>query len=339
MPNTKKHTTKNYSGPANPHSLKKGSLLSDFVSFLAKPDYDRHEDRKRSLGKLHDLFRLWALGMVVSGVLGVAASQVIGLAGYDTTQNTVLDLFFDQPLYVIMFLAFVWAPFTEEFTFRLGLKYSPYRLAFTASFVLLILFTFLSENIPEVRSWLAGSLENVGTFWRLAIYLGLVGLLGLLLGKWWSVRLPHTRVERFYRAHFGWIFYFSVIVFGVVHIFNYYNLDQYWYLFPLLVLPQMVFGAVFAYIRVIYGMVWAIFAHFFHNAVFSVPVLVLSFLPSRVLEGVNQGTPQALEGLTGDQRLLISVFSLSVLLLAVAVLTAFVHLLVEYERSQRANRA
>lgn len=315
------------------------SLLRDFFSFLAKPDYDGQSIRKKLPGKLRDTFRLWSFGIVVAGGLSLLASFFIDKAGYDPSQNTVIDLFFSQPFYVVILMVFVWAPVTEELTFRLGLKYSPYRLSFTAGFVIIVVASFLAESIPEIREWVVGALSGLSTVGRLAAYLGIVTVIGILLGRWWSYKLPHKRISRFYRKHFALLFYLSSVVFGLVHIFNYYNLDQFWYLFPLLVIPQTIFGIIFAYIRVYYGLIWAIFSHFIHNAAVSMPILVYSFFPQPVFEKLAAGNPAALENLSQAQSMTITLFSLSMLVLAVAVLGSFAGMLLEYLRERKRVKA
>ena len=71
----------------------------------------------------------------------------------------------------------------------------------------------------------------------------------------------------YYRSsvYFKWIFYFSAITFGQIHIINY-QIDTTHYLFiPFITLSQTFTGLLFGFVRVVYGFGYAILLHSLHN--------------------------------------------------------------------------
>lgn len=314
-----------------------GSLLGGFLSYLKKPDYSLEESGLSMRSKFFCFFRLWSLAVIVAGILGGLASVLIQQAGYDTAQNSVVDLFFSQPVYVFIFLALIWAPFTEEMTFRLWLRYSPYRLGFALVLIFLLILNFLAEGLPEIGAWFTEVLAGFSLAGRTVLFLVLVSLFGFVLGSFFVRVLPHEKIRGFYHRRFAWIFYGSTAVFGLVHIFNYYNLGSLWYLVPFLVLPQLIFGAIFAYVRMLYGVGWAMIGHFVHNAVISAPVLVFAFVPPRILEALQSGESTALEKLGYLDGLLVTLFSFSLIILALAVVASVIGVLSEYWKTRPAR--
>jgi membrane protease YdiL (CAAX protease family) len=57
------------------------------------------------------------------------------------------------------------------------------------------------------------------------------------------------------------LFLFSSLVFGLIHITNYVNLQSPWYLYPVITSPQIFCGFKFAQVRNNYGLKYSIFLH------------------------------------------------------------------------------
>jgi membrane protease YdiL (CAAX protease family) len=68
-------------------------------------------------------------------------------------------------------------------------------------------------------------------------------------------------------------FYIFSVIFGLVHIFNFEITTNVLLLAPLLVLPQLLVGAYFGYIRVRFGLIWSVLLHGCYNAT----LLIMSF--------------------------------------------------------------
>ncbi len=78
--------------------------------------------------------------------------------------------------------------------------------------------------------------------------------------------------------YFKYAFYSSILLFGIIHITNFENINgQYWAV-PVLVLPQLCAGVFFGFIRVKLGLLWSMLLHAAHNLVLIGPVIILKLL-------------------------------------------------------------
>lgn len=142
-------------------------------------------------------------------------------------------------------IAVLIAPFLEEMAFRYFLRR------------------------PSVAWWLVPLIMA-------AFLLGVNDLSRSLYGLTFILLLLHQRygkinyvLARFWKKHLGVFFYLSVLVFGLMHLYNFSG--QIGLLHVLLVLPQLSAGLVLGYIRMSYGIGASIFAHCVYNAI---PVLL-----------------------------------------------------------------
>ncbi len=78
--------------------------------------------------------------------------------------------------------------------------------------------------------------------------------------------------------YFKYAFYTSVLLFGIIHIFNLEGDAQLYYYTPLLIAPQLITGIFLGYIRVILGLKWSILFHATFNTVLIGPLLLLKIL-------------------------------------------------------------
>ena len=78
--------------------------------------------------------------------------------------------------------------------------------------------------------------------------------------------------------NFKYIFYVLTLVFGYIHISNFEITTTTLLLSPLLVAPQIAVGALFGFIRVRFGLIWAILLHATYNLVLFVPFVIAKVL-------------------------------------------------------------
>lgn len=79
-------------------------------------------------------------------------------------------------------------------------------------------------------------------------------------------------------VYFPYAFYISVLLFGLIHISNFENLNGHYWAVPLLVLPQLCAGVFLGFIRVRHGLIWSILLNAAHNLVLVGPILVFKLL-------------------------------------------------------------
>ena len=82
------------------------------------------------------------------------------------------------------------------------------------------------------------------------------------------------RVKKIWYKYYVYIFYFSALLFGFVHIFNFG--DATLWLFPILTLPQICIGVFLGYLRVRYNLFMGFLLHAIHNLIFFLPFLLTS---------------------------------------------------------------
>ena len=85
------------------------------------------------------------------------------------------------------------------------------------------------------------------------------------------------------KKSFKWFYYISSVLFGLVHVFNYENSEDFIYTFWLVTSAQIFIGLLFGYLRVTYGLWYAILLHAVHNFV----ILNFSYLTEFITEKVN----------------------------------------------------
>jgi len=91
-----------------------------------------------------------------------------------------------------------------------------------------------------------------------------------------------------WKKKYTYIFYFSAILFGIVHITNYKLSYTILLLSPILIAPQILVGLFIGFLRVRYGFVWGFLLHALHNALFvGITILSLSNQPIKL----NTETP------------------------------------------------
>ena len=77
---------------------------------------------------------------------------------------------------------------------------------------------------------------------------------------------------------FKYTFYLSVVLFGGIHLANFSDFTQHIWMAPLLISPQLGLGIFAGYIRVRFGLWWAIALHATYNLVLSIPVVLADLL-------------------------------------------------------------
>jgi len=149
----------------------------------------------------------------------------------------------------------------EELIFRLPLRYTAINLTISA-----LLFALFAIRNLLFRFGIFG----VATFTERWLW---SGVLAIVIASLVFVLLRAERVKRIisriWLHHFRAVLYFSCVVFGLVHVYNFRSITvASLFLAPLLVLPQIISGFIFAFARMRLGMIWCIVLHIAHNVLF-----------------------------------------------------------------------
>jgi len=313
--------------------LKKESLIGSLFKFIKKPDYFISESTDSFWGKLWDMFRLWSLCVVIAIPISYLIVISLGKFGYDQSQHAVVTLFRESPFFVLLFMVLIWAPTTEELTFRLGLRFSPYRLSLSAAFLFFVLLSILHTFNYKTIVILFDKIASYGPFASIGFFIIMILAISSILGRY----LSKTKIERslniFYVKYFNYIFYTSTFIFALVHIFNFINIQIVWKLIPLLALPQLVIGFVLAYIRMKYSIAWSVFFHFLYNSLAAVPALLLMLIPEELISALSRGDTSVLNKLSGREEVVIYFLFVSPFIILTLVIVSLYSLIREMVKS------
>ncbi len=162
----------------------------------------------------------------------------------------------------------VMAPLLEETAYRWGLRFSPVRTSVSLG---LIAFYWLpyggtySTNIMNV-------LDKPGFY----LMVGMAVVTGLTAYALFMVPYLEQKIRRSWELGFGWIFYISAFLFGLMHVLNVRDLSlTVVSLAPFITFQQLVLGLFNGYVRMRFGMGQAIVQHAMFN-VLPVAILLLA---------------------------------------------------------------
>lgn len=181
-----------------------------------------------------EFFSLLLLSIIM--IIPIIAVGV--LIGIDDMDHLIIQLW-EENRWLVVFMAIVIAPLMEEPLFRLHLV-----------------------------------LKKSYIYWGMGLSIFFLSYPVILLWIYFIYLL--VNLNRGVQTNLKFVVFTSSALFALVHIGNYPGFDyaQYFYLIPVLVGAQFIIGLVLSYIRLIYGMKWAILFHAFYNAIIVLTALL-----------------------------------------------------------------
>jgi hypothetical protein len=212
-----------------------------FLKYLINPHYLKNERIQ------WNLFIQLLLGFFL---ISIPLGLIIGLL---KRISNFTDAEFAYSTIKILFAGIILGPIIEEVLFRFLLKPLLRNvLIFLGFSVLIIIFSIIRSNY---------------------IYLIISSIIGcisfmLVLNR----RFLHV-AQMFILKRFNFIFYLSCILFGLYHMTNYHTEKfELILVMPFLVIPQMIGGAFIGFVRMKYGIIYAIL---FHSITNIIPVITM----------------------------------------------------------------
>jgi len=120
------------------------------------------------------------------------------------------------------------------------------------------------------------------------------------------------QIKKIWYKKYGYIFYFSVFLFGFVHIFNFDSDNNLLLLFPIIPAPHIFVGVFAGYLRVRFNLIWGYFLHAIHNMVFFLPFLFAGDSMELFKTDINDYSIQIEEVLQSDKNKIAKYFPDSV---------------------------
>lgn len=212
---------------------------------------NRYSLRERFAGFL----RIYFLTIFL-GITGVGLSfAFFNLIKMERPVNLLGHLLENQKLIYQFVVICMIAPFVEEMLFRVCLRYSKLNFAVTAGFCF-----YIFPGILIKGRGIFG--EDNPLSLRIALVLIVIATVYSILQRNQAI---DNRLTKFWSLHFKLIFYLSVISFGFLHVTNFENSLTVILLAPMLTLPQIAGGFMFGYIRLKYGILYAVLLHAANN--------------------------------------------------------------------------
>jgi len=248
-------------------------ILQSVVTFFIHPKLESVGDVKKIskniYEKLFDFIRIFTLQYMCTIFAGLLLFSVMQKLDYQSTDHAITDFILENSIFEILLFSSVIAPIIEELTFRAYLKPTRVNFAVSLSLIAIIAVKVLLP-IPE---WLFTSTEFSGLLSYVVAIPVLTGCIAYLLKF-----LPYRKkLLALYHRYYIFVFYMSALLFGLVHITNFNNFKESWYLIPLFVLPQIFVGLFLGYIRAKLGLLWAFLGHMLHNYVSISPMILFMF--------------------------------------------------------------
>lgn len=220
------------------------SRLRELVDFVLRPSLEVRFDESAN-SRLKDTFCFYLLGFFLSLLAALFASML-------NVDNEMLDdLRSNQSSVYIFFIAVIFAPLSEECMFRLWLKFSSLKFTFSLLLILgAVGFKLSKSGFPDFQG---------------ADYAIPLVVMVVLLLVYFTLERMKASIEKFWIKNFRWLYYSSVLLFGAVHISNFSFAEIDLWVWPILILPQLISGFFYGYVRVKHGFVYGVLMHFLHN--------------------------------------------------------------------------
>ncbi len=143
-----------------------------------------------------------------------------------------------------------------------------------AAGILLLTFTSIVQEVLQLDT----GTHAIEEMWDNHSLLGVV-FLGVVIGPLFEELIFRAPLVLFKNhANFNTIFYLFALVFGYIHLSNFEFSTTTVLLSPLLVAPQIAIGLIFGFIRVRFGLIWAMLLHATYNFVLFLPFIFAKIL-------------------------------------------------------------
>jgi uncharacterized protein len=228
------------------------SILAQLINYTKNPTLETNFNPKN---KFWVLLQLSGLSLGLSSISWFFISPILKIVGYKESQHLIAQELADNPSILILISTVIIAPLIEEIVFRGWLR---------PSFRNLVVAFWLF-----IGGWVIFTLFPEFTI--------LNSIISVLVGLYWLLSVQKNNMESLIpKQLYRYLYYFAIIWFGLVHFPNF-NDNSIWYLAPILVLPQLIAGFTFGFVRMNFGLKWSILAHAFENFVLIIPSLFVAY--------------------------------------------------------------
>jgi hypothetical protein len=299
-------------------------VLADFTSFFSSPKkyLQNLQESKLSIIKIFwSVLKLVSVATLSATTMVLISSYISSLFGFNQSDNNqVIDFLNSYPLYISFALVVILGPFFEEVCFRLFISKKKWPFLIGVTFLVYQVFNFGLTLAISINPSLDKN-PIVGIFFLILLCFLVITFTasGFLVSK--------ENVEEFVGKNFNIITWFVVIFFGLIHLGNYKNGLQFFYLAPLLVAPQLIAGSAMVFIRVKYNFWWAFASHALYNFILSLSLFIYAIFGvqdelKRIVNNLNSGKIELSSQLLSANLVLFGLYS-TIFIIAVYTLGNF----------------
>ena len=225
--------------------------LSAYWHFLKRPELLKLSKDKKTLVK--DFYWLLLLDLLF---VAIVFSIYYGFSHFRIIKEykEEVDVLKKYGIYGALFIGGIIAPLTEEFLFRWHLRKRYFTIYFVCFSMALIVGYFIHSSYLN---------------WPIFIVFLIISL---ILHSYFK-RISTTRKQRFWMKLYPYIFYYTALVFGLVHLTNIKGLTLADPAFLFFVSSQVFGGLSMGYLRIKHGLIYSILFH----ACFNLIAILLEF--------------------------------------------------------------
>lgn len=229
---------------------------SEFFHYLQRPYYQFAKKRNGNTYKI--AIKIYFVYLLFFGLFNFLISNVLGnLINLPVDQSFTVPKYLQGHLWLFFLLVGFFSPFFEEIIFRLSLIFNP---------------IYASLSISTLIALIARKMTSSFIFPILLFILISVFVYSFTNNY-------KSQFQSFWNKYFKYIFYFSSLLFGLVHVSNFEYISVYQYFIaPVLVFPQLAMGFILSFTRMFYknGFLICFLFHVLLNS-FAVSVFLLKY--------------------------------------------------------------
>jgi hypothetical protein len=237
--------------------MTKISLKNDFIGFIINPKEDvKYVNLNIKIRNFIKLIVFTFILLIFSAFLNVL------LLFFGIVEPSLSNGNLTENILKIILIKVIATPVLEELSCRLYLVFSPLNLSVSLSCLCYYVFMmFYGRSIYDQ------DLISI-------CFVGLSMVAGLTVYLFLSRKKITRNVSLFWKKHFKIIYYFTVLLFVLLH-WGKYSFDLYTVLLiPFLYFPQIITGFAFGYARLKFGFFWCVIFHCLINIISVSPLIV-----------------------------------------------------------------
>lgn len=240
------------------------------LQFLKNPNLFEDQDLSFKTKFFKTIFyRIATLAITI--LLSIFLNILMQHYGITDDQNMLYDFFNQNKRRYVLLTAVVLWPILEELVFRSLLRPNLWVIYIWLLWLIyLISHKFIANQINLHQ------LYSFRSFLPYSIYI--LWFILAIIWLFYLLRRFHIHIYFFIKKYFYLFFWFSCIVFGLVHIMNFDKFVAPRYVYMFMVLPQLTIAVFLAFVRTNFGLWYSIFYHMLHNAILSFMLVYVAYL-------------------------------------------------------------